>query len=129
MQKYSVVHCINIPYLVVYITHWCIGSCCELESRSGEMYLIQHYVIKDKVCQWQWFSHGTPVSSTNKTDRQDITEILFKMVLNIITLRPNPLVYIAVIYTPSIVLLIIVCYLFWCIDPILKNESHMVCSD
>jgi hypothetical protein len=31
----------------------------------------------DKVCQWlaagQWFSPGTPVSSTNKTDRHDIT--------------------------------------------------------
>jgi hypothetical protein len=33
----------------------------------------------DKVCQWLvtgwWFSPGTPVSSTNKTDRHDITEI------------------------------------------------------
>ena len=36
----------------------------------------------DKVCQWfptgLWFSQGPPVSSTNKTDRQDITEILLK---------------------------------------------------
>jgi hypothetical protein len=31
----------------------------------------------------QWFS---PVSSTNKTGRHDITEILLKMVLNTITL-------------------------------------------
>ena len=42
----------------------------------------------DKVCQWlaagQWFSPGTPVSSTNKTDRHDITEILLKGVLNTI---------------------------------------------
>jgi hypothetical protein len=30
----------------------------------------------------QWFSPGTPVSSTNKTDRNDITEILLKVVLN-----------------------------------------------
>ena len=29
---------------------------------------------------------GTPVSSTNKTDRHDITEILLKVTLNIITL-------------------------------------------
>jgi hypothetical protein len=33
----------------------------------------------DKVCRWlatgQWFSPGPPVSSTNKTDRHDITEI------------------------------------------------------
>ena len=42
----------------------------------------------DKVCQWlatgQWFSQGTPVSSTNKTDRHDILEILLKVALNII---------------------------------------------
>jgi hypothetical protein len=39
----------------------------------------------DNVCQWfttgQWFS---PVSSTNKTDRHDITEILLK-----VTIKPN----------------------------------------
>ena len=44
----------------------------------------------DKVCQrlaagW-WFSLGTPVSSTNKTERHDITEILLKVALNTITL-------------------------------------------
>jgi hypothetical protein len=31
-----------------------------------------------------WFSPGTPVSPTNKTDRHDITEILFKVALNTI---------------------------------------------
>jgi hypothetical protein len=40
----------------------------------------------DKVCQWlvagQWFSPGPPDSSTNKTDRHDITEILLKVALN-----------------------------------------------
>ena len=30
----------------------------------------------------QWFSPGTLVSSTNKTDCQDITEILLKVALN-----------------------------------------------
>jgi hypothetical protein len=42
----------------------------------------------DKVCQWlatgQWFSPGTPVSSTTKTDRHDIAEILLKVALNTI---------------------------------------------
>ena len=33
----------------------------------------------DKVCQW--FSLGTRVSSTNKTDRHDITEIFLKVAL------------------------------------------------
>ena len=44
----------------------------------------------DTVCQWiatgRWFSPDTPVSSTNKTDRRDISEILLKVVLNMITL-------------------------------------------
>jgi hypothetical protein len=37
-----------------------------------------------------WFSPGTPVSSTNKTDRHDITEILLTVALNTITLTSNP---------------------------------------
>jgi hypothetical protein len=49
-------------------------------------------ILCDKVCQWlatgQWFSPGTPVSSTNKTDRHDITEILLKVALNTIN-QPN----------------------------------------
>jgi hypothetical protein len=36
----------------------------------------------------QWFSQGTPVSSTNKTNRHNITEILLKVALN--TIIPNP---------------------------------------
>ena len=40
----------------------------------------------DKVCQrlvtGQWCSPGTLVSSTNKSNRHDITEILLKMALN-----------------------------------------------
>jgi hypothetical protein len=50
---------------------------------------IQHYVC-DKVCHWpptgQWFS---PISSTNKTDRHNITEILLKVVLNTIKPKQN----------------------------------------
>jgi hypothetical protein len=42
----------------------------------------------NQACQWhatdQWFSPGTPVSPTNKTDRHDITEILLKVALNTI---------------------------------------------
>jgi hypothetical protein len=44
----------------------------------------------DKVCQWlatgRWFFLGTPVSSSNKTDCYDITEILLKVTLSTITL-------------------------------------------
>jgi hypothetical protein len=49
----------------------------------GEVYSIQHYVIKLVSNLWQgrWFSPCIPVSSTNKTDRHDIhvTEILLKV--------------------------------------------------
>jgi hypothetical protein len=44
----------------------------------------------DKVCHWlkvgRWFSPGTPVSSTNNTDRHDITVILLKEALTTIIL-------------------------------------------
>ena len=48
----------------------------------------------DQVCQWLvtgwWFSPGTPVSSTNKTDRHNIAEILLKVVLNTMNqTKPN----------------------------------------
>ena len=49
------------------------------------MYSIQRYVMK-LVSYCQWFSPGTLVSSTNKTDCHDITEILLKVALNTITL-------------------------------------------
>jgi hypothetical protein len=43
--------------------------------------------LSDKVCQWlaigRWFSPVTLVSSTNKTDSHNITEILLKVALNI----------------------------------------------
>ena len=50
-------------------------------------------ILYDKVYQCLvaglWFSPDTPVSSTNKTDRHDITVILLKVVLDTIT-QPNP---------------------------------------
>jgi hypothetical protein len=59
----------------------------------GEVYWIQHYVIKSSVtCDrfYLWFSMGTPVSSTKKTYHHDITEILLKMALN--TIKPNQII-------------------------------------
>ena len=57
----------------------------KFESRSGDTTLC------DTVCQWlatgRSVSTGTPVSSTNKTDHHDITEILLKVTLNTINLQ------------------------------------------
>jgi hypothetical protein len=64
---------------------------CEFESRSwrGVLYI----TVCDKVCQClatdRWFS---PVSSTNKTDHYDITQILLKVVLK--HHKPNLLILI-----------------------------------
>ena len=61
---------------------------CVIESRSWRGVL--DTTLCDKVCQWLMtgllFSPGTPVSSTNKTDRHDITDILLKVALNTIIL-------------------------------------------
>ena len=61
---------------------------CELKARSWRGVL--DTTLCDKVCQWlgtgRWVCPGTPISSINKTNHHDITEILLKMVLNTITL-------------------------------------------
>jgi hypothetical protein len=45
-----------------------------------------HYVITvfQRLATGQWFFPDTPVSSTNKTDCHDLTEILLKVALNTI---------------------------------------------
>ena len=47
----------------------------------------------DKICQLlvegQWFSPGTLISSTKKTDRHDITQKQLKVALNTITVTKN----------------------------------------
>jgi hypothetical protein len=87
-------------------TYWTIG---EMEGRVRETNIflrvasplklwvrfplrwgVLDTTLRDKVCQsltaGRWFSPGTLVSFTNKTDRHDITELLLKVALNTITL-------------------------------------------
>jgi hypothetical protein len=47
---------------------------------------VQHYVIKfvSDFATGQWFSLSPPVSTTNKTDRHDLTEILLNVTFNTI---------------------------------------------
>ena len=63
----------------VAITTYVVSS--NLDKGRG----VQHYVIKfvsDLRQTGRWFSPDTPISSTNKTDRHDITEILLEVALN-----------------------------------------------
>jgi hypothetical protein len=55
----------------------------------GEVYSIHHYVIKFVSDLRQ--SVGYAVSSTNKTDHHDTTEILLKVALHTVALSTRPL--------------------------------------
>ena len=66
--------------------HWS----CEFKSPSDEVSSMQYYVIKfvSDLRQVGGFLKvlTTPVSSTNKTDHHNITEILLKVAINTITI-------------------------------------------
>jgi hypothetical protein len=75
-----------------YLCNQCISP-LKLWVRIPFMRGVLDTTLFDKVCQWLvgGFLRGTPVSSTNKTDRQHIAEISLKVALNIITLTPDTL--------------------------------------
>ena len=65
-----------------YLCNQCISPLTlwvQIPFRRG----VLNTTLCDKVCQWvaagRWFSTGISVSSTNKTDHQDITEMLLKV--------------------------------------------------
>ena len=66
----------NYNYLC---NQWLSPLNCEFESHSSRCSVLDT-TLCDKVCQWlatgRWFSPGTLVSFTNKTDHHDIAEIL-----------------------------------------------------
>ena len=79
-----------VPVQSVPITTKIVSS----NPAHGEVYSIQDYVIKCVSNLWQdngFFLSGTPVSSTNKTDRHNIAEILLNSSLNTITRTLPPL--------------------------------------
>jgi hypothetical protein len=58
--------------------------CCIMHLNDSIITLcdtVFHWLATDR-----WFSPGTPVSSTKKTDHHDITEIFLKVALNTMTL-------------------------------------------
>jgi hypothetical protein len=60
-----------------------VGRPMKISCDSYPMRGVLDTTLCDNVCQWfaavLWFSSGTPVSCTNKTDHYDITEILLKV--------------------------------------------------
>jgi hypothetical protein len=53
-------------------------------SPFNKRYNIRLAASSDKVYHGRWFSLGTPASSTTKTGRHDIAEILLKVALSAI---------------------------------------------
>jgi hypothetical protein len=51
-----------------------------LPLMQGEVYNIM-WIVCQRLAAGQVFSTGTPVSTTNKTDRHDLAEILLKVAL------------------------------------------------
>ena len=69
--RYRIVVGFTTTYAISAYHHWC----CEFESWSGEG--VQY-------CDKVWVTCNRSISSTNKTDGHDITEILLKVALNTI---------------------------------------------
>ena len=77
--------------VVGFITTYAISASIIIDvvsSNPTQAGCTRHYIMW-KICPLlavgRWFSPGTLVSSTNKTDHYDITEILLKVALNTIT--------------------------------------------
>jgi hypothetical protein len=79
--------CVNVFTLMGGVTEADVGF--PTGFSHGEIYSIQHYVIKfvrAVTCGRTVFFSGYSGSSTNKTDCHDITEILLKVSLNTLTI-------------------------------------------
>ena len=97
LSQNNVWRLIVIVIILPFFLSWTYNYLCSQCLSSLTLWVwipLRHSVLNttlcDKVCQWlvtdQWFSQGALVSSTKKTDRHYITEILLKVVLNAITL-------------------------------------------
>ena len=87
-------------WIYSYLCNQCLSPLMLWVRISRMRHLLDNRLC-DKVYKWlttgQWFPFGTPVSSTNKTDRHDITEELLKVAVNTITL----IITLAAMATPA----------------------------
>jgi hypothetical protein len=81
-----------LDYLTITNTAWVRARLCKLQKGCTRL-----AAARDKVYQLlahgRWFSPGTPASSTTKTGRHDIAEILLKVVLS----KINQIIYIHIL--------------------------------
>ena len=82
---HALTHRLLLYLMFIMVTHFNINDLsCRFDSHSWRG--VFDATLCDKVCLWLatglLFYLGTPVYSTTKTDRHDITEILLKLILN-----------------------------------------------
>jgi hypothetical protein len=80
-----------LSWILIVLAHW--NNSLRKDMRISIK--VRCTTLCDKVCQWlatgRLFSPGPPVSSTNKTDRHDIAEILFSWILIVLAHWNNSL--------------------------------------
>ena len=94
----------NNSYKPITNTAWVRARLCKLQKRCTQLAAASHKIYQ-LLAHGRWFSPVTPASSTTKTGRHDIAEILLKVALSTINQSLNysiisPLIY-ASDYTPS----------------------------
>jgi hypothetical protein len=70
-------------------TAWVRAQLCKLQKRCTRLAAASDNVYQ-LIAQGQWFSPSTPDSSTTKTDRHDIAEILLNVALRQQTINQSP---------------------------------------
>jgi hypothetical protein len=60
---------------------WVRARLCKLQKGCTRLAAASYKVYHDLLVHGRWFSPGTPASSTTKTGRHDIAEILLKVAL------------------------------------------------
>ena len=71
----------NSSYKPITNTAWIRVQLCKLQIGCTRLAAASDKVYQ-LLAQGRWFSPGTPASSTTKTGRHDIAEILLKVALN-----------------------------------------------
>ena len=108
----QVVGLFNTSYKPITNTAWVRTRICKLQKGCTRL-----AAASDKVYQLlahgRWFSLGIPASSTTKTGRHDIAEILLKVVLNTINQIKSNLIIKINHDIAGILLLVSTYYIFW----------------
>ena len=94
LWQYKQCHFINLDKIDIFCNNKFFNGIKLMEKmkysgdQDNEICALWKYIDNrnDLVRLYMWTSDAKPVSSTNKTDCHDITELLLKMVLNTITL-------------------------------------------